>query len=433
MPGFLKRLKRGLTDESGDALVIGALGLVAIVGFAGLAIDVGQLRFEKRKMQAVVDAAALSGALEIGNCNGSNNCTNMQNAAKQALVENGYTAGNITVVTQCGTSTATPVILTVNNGPCALGSTSSDPNYGNGKYVETEITYSQPLTFARVVGIGSEKITVRAEAAPGNSQYCFYTSALPAVQSSWGMTLNGGTINASCGIVDDSSSSNALQTDNGVSVTSTSFSVHGEWSPNNGGAFSSTPRTNVASVSDPLSYLTPPSEGTVQQSGNYVPASGATLSPGAYLGGININSGVSITLSPGTYYLNGSINDGGTITGTGGVTLYFNSGSLTMNSGSTAQLVAPTSGTYAGILIYQSSSDSTSLILDGNSTSKWQGAIYAPDAQLTFNSTGNAAAYTIIDVGSLMLDSGADLVLGNDYSSLSGGSPIKGGSAVLVE
>jgi hypothetical protein len=233
--------------------------------------------------------------------------------------------------------------------------------------------------------------------------------------------------------VDDSSSSNALQTDNGVSVTSTSFSVHGEWSPNNGGAFSSTPRTNVASVSDPLSYLTPPSEGTVQQSGNYVPASGATLSPGAYLGGININSGVSITLSPGTYYLNGSINDGGTITGTGGVTLYFNSGSLTMNSGSTAQLVAPTSGTYAGILIYQSSSDSTSLILDGNSTSKWQGAIYAPDAQLTFNSTGNAAAYTIIDVGSLMLDSGADLVLGNDYSSLSGGSPIKGGSAVLVE
>jgi hypothetical protein len=164
-----------------------------------------------------------------------------------------------------------------------------------------------------------------------------------------------------------------------------------------------------------------------------VPANGATLQPGAYLGGININSGVSVTLAAGTYYLNGSINDGGTITGTSGVTIYFNSGSLTMNSGSTAQLVAPTSGTYAGILIYQNSSDSTSMILDGNSTSKWQGAIYAPDAQLTFNSTGNAAAYTIIDVGSVIVNSGADLVMGNNYSSLSGGSPIKGGSAILVE
>jgi hypothetical protein len=73
------------------------------------------------------------------------------------------------------------------------------------------------------------------------------------------------------------------------------------------------------------------------------------------------------------------------------------------------------------------------MILDGNSTSKFEGAIYAPDAQLTLNSSGNTAAYTIVDVGSVMLDSGADFVMGNNYSSLSGGSPIKGGSAVLAE
>jgi Flp pilus assembly protein TadG len=432
MRGILKRLKFGIRDESGDALLIGALGMMMIVAFAALAIDVGQLRLEKRRLQAAVDAAALAGALEASNCGSTYACTNMQTAAKQALAENGFPTSGTTVVKNCTTSNAGGLILWVNQGPCELGSTTNDPNYGSTKYVEAEIKYPQTTTFARAVGIPSETITVRSEAGEGNASACFYTSTLPSQRSGTGMLLNGGTISASCGIMDDATDGNALESDSGT-FTTTSFSVAGGWSPDNGGTFTPTPKTEVATVTDPLSYLTAPGQGTVQQSGNYVPANGATLQPGAYLGGININSGVSVTLAAGTYYLNGSINDGGTITGTSGVTIYFNSGSLTMNSGSTAQLVAPTSGTYAGILIYQSSSDSTSMILDGNSTSKWQGAIYAPDAQLTFNSTGNAAAYTIIDVGSVIVNSGADLVMGNNYSSLSGGSPIKGGSAVLAE
>ncbi len=432
MKRILRCLWHGLKDESGDALILGAVGMVAIMAFAGLAIDVGQLRFDKRQLQAAADAAALAGALEISNCGSTADCTNMQNAAKQALVENGFAAGSITVKTQCATG-GSGLILIINNGPCALGSTSSDPNYGNKKYVEAEVTEVQNMSFARMIGISSETITVRSEAAAGNSPACLYTSTLPSQQSSTGMTLNGGTINSSCGIMDDSTSTGALVSDSGVSITSTSFSVAGGWSPNNGGTFSSTPKTHVATVSDPLSYLTPPEQGTLQQSGNYSPGSNATLSPGAYLGGINLNSGITLTFSPGTYYMGGSINCGGTMIGTGGVTFYFSSGSLTMNSGSTAQLVAPTSGTYAGILFYQSSTDSSAMILDGNSTSKFEGAIYAPDAQLTLNSSGNTAAYTIVDVGSVMLDSGADFVMGNNYSSLSGGSPIKGGSAVLAE
>jgi len=395
---------------------------------------------EKRQLQAAADAAALAGALEIGNCGSTADCTNMQNAAKQALIENGYASGNITVVTQCGSSSNTNTILTINNGPCQLGSKSNDPNYGNTKYVETELSQPVNMTFARAVGISSFTITVRSEAGLGNSPNCLFTSMTPSDQSSSGpdpgILLNGGsTIDASCGIVDDSGSGGALVSNSPTTVTATSFSVHGGWSPNNGGTFSSTPKTSQTAISDPLSYLTPPGEGTIQQSGNYTPANGATLQPGAYLGGVNLNNGVSVTLAAGTYYFGGSfiVGQNDTLTGTAGVLMYFASGSLVMNTNSTANLVAQTSGTYAGILIYENSSDSSSMILDGGATAKFQGVIYAPDANLTFNSTGNAAAYTIVDVGSLTVNSGSDLILGTDFSSLSGGSPIKSGSAILVE
>ena len=124
---------------------------------------------------------------------------------------------------------------------------------------------------------------------------------------------------------------------------------------------------------------------------------------------------------------------GATLTGAG-VTLYFTgSGQLQMNSGSTAQLVAPASGSLGGILIWQASSDSNAMILNGNSSAELQGAVYLPSAQLTINSAANTAQYTILDVNTLILDAGANFTMNSNYSSLSGGSPVKSGSAVLAE
>ena len=123
---------------------------------------------------------------------------------------------------------------------------------------------------------------------------------------------------------------------------------------------------------------------------NLVVAGTTSLSAGTYCGGINFNSGsgaYTVTFGAGTYVFTGDVNvdTAVTLNGTGGVTLYFASGSLTMNSASTVDLVAPTSGSYAGILIWQASTDSSAMIIDSNSSSTLQGAIYLPDAQLTLN------------------------------------------------
>jgi hypothetical protein len=122
--------------------------------------------------------------------------------------------------------------------------------------------------------------------------------------------------------------------------------------------------------------------------------------------------------------------------------MYFTSGSLQPNSGSTVQLSAPTTGTDAGMLVWQSATNSTGMNMDAGSSSFLQGVLYLPAGTLTLNSasglTLNAgAAYTAIDVNSLMINSNDTFKVGNDYSSLPGGvSPLGGGgtaSAALAE
>ena len=57
----MKRLK----DESGQALIITALCMTCLFGFAALATDVGIILREKRMAQTAADGAAVAGASEL--------------------------------------------------------------------------------------------------------------------------------------------------------------------------------------------------------------------------------------------------------------------------------------------------------------------------------------------------------------------------------
>jgi hypothetical protein len=58
----MKMLKRLRKEERGNVLVIVALALSVLMAAAAMAVDAGQLYFEKSKLQKTVDAAALAGA-----------------------------------------------------------------------------------------------------------------------------------------------------------------------------------------------------------------------------------------------------------------------------------------------------------------------------------------------------------------------------------
>jgi len=57
MPAFSSRISR---DEEGQVLVLAAVGMVAICGMAGFAVDVGSWYQTHRKQQAIADASALA-------------------------------------------------------------------------------------------------------------------------------------------------------------------------------------------------------------------------------------------------------------------------------------------------------------------------------------------------------------------------------------
>jgi Flp pilus assembly protein TadG len=420
--GVLKRLRSGLSDESGQALVLVAVAMAVILGLAGIVVDVGQLHYTQSRLQAAADAAAVSGALEIAYCGGTSNCALLQAAAQKALAENGL-AGS-TLVTQCATGTGSGLTLTVNNGPC---NSASDPNYGNTNYVEALVSEPQPTYFIRILGITSTTLTARAEATIGNLPFCVDTLG------SSGTTFqnNGGTLTASCGILVNSTGSHAFVS-NGGTVTASAIDVSGG-DQITGGSVTPTPITNSPGLPDPLSWVPTPTIGGCTYSAAYVvnTTGSVTLNPGNYCGGIIVNSGAA-TFSPGLYTLGGSglLVNGGSMSGNG-TTFYFQAGSAVFNGTSSINLVAPTTGTYAGILFFQNSSDASAATINGGAGSVFQGALYFPHAPVQLNG-GNVAAYTIVVSQSVQMN-GSSFNIGNDYSSLPGGSPAKGVTAVLAE
>ena len=87
------------------------------------------------------------------------------------------------------------------------------------------------------------------------------------------------------------------------------------------------------------------------------------------------------------------------------MTIYFAPGAGSMNQTTgnpTIQLSAPTTGTYAGILIYQDPLNTNPSAFGGTTGSFWTGAIYAPKSDLTFFGNTSGTSYGIVVANSLI-------------------------------
>jgi Flp pilus assembly protein TadG len=466
--GWSTLISRLLRGESAQAVVFVALAMAVIMGFVGLAVDIGQLRFVRQKMQTAADAAAIAGALEINACSGGSNCAAMQTAAQSSLAENGFSSS--TLLTNCASSALTTLTITVNRAPCGLAKT-QDPHNGNTNYVEVLLSQSQPLYFARILGISSVALTTRAEAGLAGGSNCIYALD-PTGSGALHVQLLAALV-SKCGIVVESNSNSALQCDLLAAISASQIGVVGKASSFLC-ALSPSPKTHITmpSPADPLAYLTKPAvpscgvshTGQLAYHGsdaalNLSGASGnVVLWPdGAYCGGINIQPGAHVTFQPGTYALTSK--NGGTSTPPGGLTVdlgttvtasgvtlynYGPSGGITFNFSSFTfggvNMTAPTSGTYSGILFFQDPGNTSQALIVG--TSSWntvlQGSYYFPSAAVTFAFDG-LVDYNILvakDITFEALSLGGTTInpnFNNNYSSLANGSPINGTGAVLVQ
>jgi Flp pilus assembly protein TadG len=464
-----KWFRRFLKSESGSAAVIAAVSLIAVLGIMGLAIDVGQLRLAKQRLQMAADGAALAAALELTDCGSTPNCGALKTAAQSALTENNLIGS--TLLSSCATSSTTALTLTVNNGPCALGA--ANPHNGNTNYVEVVVSQLQPTYFAGVVGIGSVLIKTRAEAARTGGTNCMF--ALDPSGSGAISVDFLAAVSAPCGIVDESSNSSALQCAWFAAINASQIAVVGgvstflcSVSPN--------PKTQITmpNPADPLAYLpkpTVPSCGTSHGVSASHHGSDAALlisttttlySDNAYCGGITIGTGANVTFDTtygstfvltskngGTTTLPGGlqVDFGATVTGNG-VTFYnfgpsgaikFDWASFTLGA---VNLTAPTTGGYSGVLFFQDPGNSSAAQIVGSAAwnVKLQGTYYFPNATVNFTFDG-PVQYNILDAKDihfmfLTLANGqthGSSVFSNDYSSLANGSPVHGSGAVLEQ
>jgi Flp pilus assembly protein TadG len=409
-------------EESGAMTILATLSFGILLSGLAMAIDVGNMDFRQRQLQTAADSAAIAAGLEISNC-GNQVCSNMQIAAAKALVETRATTSTVVPTKGCTVPTSTGLAMIINVGPCIYGA--GDPNNGNTNMAEVVLTEPVSTFFGGFLGMSKMMLMAHAEAGEAYIQSgtsfgdCIYTKSFEFNSSDGNFSLTN------CGIYDLGN----LQTDDHDSATASFFQYNGTWSPNNCnnscswtlGDSETQPSHTTTAVSDPLAGLTAPTKpANSTTANNTTPNNGATLQPGYYPNGVNLNSNVSVNLAPGVYYMNGSINvnSGATLTCTGctgganGVTLYFANGSLQMNSNSTTiQLTAPTvstNGQNANMLIWEAAGNSSGMTIDTSSSSYFTGTIYMPSGTLTLNSgsnvTINASGVAAIDVNNLLVD-----------------------------
>lgn len=355
--------------QEGGILLTWAVLMPVIAGMLGLGLETGTWYLTKRDLQSAADAAAMAGAFET-------DATSRDSTARNSATHNGYGSSN-------------HVTVTVNNPP-ASGSYSTNPN-------AVEVILSQPQTtlFAGLFMSGQPVINVRAVAlrntTPGNGGGCVLAlnpTGNPSISTS-------GTTNVSmpnCTLVANSNNAQAIQIKGGAVASVNGLYTLGGYSVSNNATLNSTatPVTNATNpVSDPYQSLSVPNQGCNYNSS----PNGSSLSPGVYCGGLTIGSHSNVTMQPGVYVVKGGnfqVNSGAVLNGSGVTIILTGSGTtystVSINGGSTVNLSAPTSGTYAGVAFYQDrNAPNLSSNFNGGSGMNITGAIYMPKGSVSFN------------------------------------------------
>jgi hypothetical protein len=394
--------------EAGQTLIFVALGMVMLGAILGLAIDLGYMRYVKRRLQTAADSAAIAGAAETHYPN-----SDVPTAAKADAAKNGFTDG------------INGVTITVNTPPVA------GPNQGKQDYVEVLISRIQPTFFIRIVPGSHTNSTVKARAVAylGSAKGCIFSLRGDIT------VHNNADVNAQlCAIIDNGN----LTVHGGARVAASAIGVGG--AVNNSGSITPTPQAGMIPASDPLANLPTQNPSGCDLTNLIINSGIRILNQGVFCGGITISGSAAVTFNPGLYVIKPIgglpaglvINSSGTVSGDG-VTFYNGaaSGPLSISSTGTVSLTAPTTGPYAGILMFQDPSNTSSATVGGGSNSTFVGALYFPNAPLSINNIGLGGACTIVVASSVDIRGNTNRFNANLSLSLGGCSPIK--DAVLTE
>jgi hypothetical protein len=379
------------------------MGISFLLGVLGLVVDVGYGYYVKQVAQAAADSAAMAAAVAAsstaGACSASILCqtgyscpadpTNSTNFGVACLYakSNGFNVGNGRTVT-------------ISSG---TGIPPSAPGVHTGYWITVTASQPQYLGFLGAIGLKGGNVEAQATGAilSQGGGGCIYVMD-PSLSGSY-TVVGTATVNATCGIYVNSTSSSAF-TAKGNSVTNANSSVIdvvGGTSINNNATVTPAPATGTTAVDDPLSSLPSPTYSGCDYTsfsasgGNYHFTTRSGVGYAVFCGGLRITGQATLTFDPGMYILNGG---GFTSTSNNTVinannTFFYNTsngysfGPITLAGGTTVNMTAPSSGTYQGILFFQDRNITSSATntITGGSSGTFSGTIYMPTGNVQFN------------------------------------------------
>lgn len=390
-------LKKVWHDRRGNALVIAGAALPLVIGSAGLATDTIEWSLWKRQMQRAVDSAALAGAYAEASGGTVDNCSKFGSATyAQPVAYDVQKNDHSGITTSC-----------VATNPPTTGSYKTDATA-----VHVVLSGSRALSFSGMFMTKPPTIAVSATAKLiDDGKFCLVTLNRT---STAGITMGGSaTANLGCGAISNSTGSSSV-TSNGNAYTFTANpvaavggmpqSINGstnlepyhlpEADPFAGKYPTDLPSGLNCKTFSQNSYTTSTGTGKNKVTVNHLYSYD---SKGVCYSDFSPTGNQTYFLDPGIYYLNNtSFNTGGGITLIGtGVTIILTGstpGGVLPNGNSTIQLSAQTSGTYAHMLFIQAPGATTQSTINGTASSYFDGAMYFPSTNVTFQ--GNAGAST---------------------------------------
>jgi Flp pilus assembly protein TadG len=362
---FTDSLRRRSSEESGVVLVIVAGMMIAVLGMAALAIDIGSFYKAQRQAQTAADAGALA-------------------ASQDLPLAKGSAAGD-------GTTYA------LKNYPGAAATVTTSYN-GDSTQVRVSVTATTPSFFGRIFGI--TKANVSASAVAGGNG-----TASPAAIFGYDQTCSdpGVTINGNAQTINGSVISNgSLTINNNPSSTFTTGSYGGpngcKYTNAGKGSFTYGPFVNPNLSAFPQDFSTNPPACTftpTPPATTFVWSNNATIPAGVYCADEIDLTGNHLSNDPA------------------GVTFIANKFVI---SGNNPTFTAPAS---TGLLFY----DTGTSIFDVTSNSiTYSGTIFAPNATVQID--GNAAGTNFIEAKNVIINgngydvTGAGPVMGGTGNAL---------------
>lgn len=362
--------------DRGNVAIITALCLPVIVGGGAFGVEVGYWRYDQVRVQQAADAAAYAAAVVRRADGAGASSATLTSAATAAAASNGFVVGTDTITLNTPSS-ATP----------------ADPNS-----VEAVISRTEPPIFTTYIrcmlaswrnnSCTSSVATVRGSSTASYTDAgdaCVLALSPGAAKAadfagSSSLTLSG------CSVMSNSLAANAFNLQ-GASILGAPciYSAGGAYL---GGTLTltqcATVKTGQPPVADPYKSLTLPTASSTPENFN-----ANTAQCGHTYSGMTIKTTVSLpSCGPGQAY----IISGGTLDlnananlSCAGCSFYLTNGAgVSINGGAHLDLSAPTSGAYSGMLIMSDRSNTGAITINGDATSSITGAIYAPDANVSY-------------------------------------------------